>query len=78
MLQINILDNKKDLLQLINLIETGEESSIVISKDEKPIATLSSYNNKIDTSKRIGIAQGKLQYPENFDEANEEILKLFE
>ncbi len=75
-MQVNILEAKTNLSSLIRSIETGKEDSIIISRYGKPIAKLVLYT-EAPTTKRIGIAKGKLKSPENLDEHNEEIEALF-
>ena len=57
-------------------IESGEEDTIYVTRDQKPIAKITScINNPV--TKRIGIAKGKLIYPDNIDELNDEIAEMF-
>lgn len=76
-MQVNILEAKTNLSNLVHKIESGEEKSIIISRYGKPVARLIMYQN-IPKSKRIGVAKGELKFPLNFDEDNKGIESLFE
>ena len=53
----------------LRFIEQQDEKSA----DSEPL----SFPFAQDTSRRIGVAKGKLVYPANFDEANDEVAELF-
>lgn len=76
-MQVNILEAKTNLSNLVHKIESREEESIIISRYGKPVARLIMYQN-IPKSKRIGVAKGKLKSSLNFDEDNKGIESLFE
>ena len=42
-MQVNILEAKTNLSQLVKLIETGQEDSIIIARYGKPVAKLVLY-----------------------------------
>ena len=73
---VNILEAKADFSELVRLIEAGTEKSIIIIRDGKPVVKMVSYN-KVPVENRIGIAKGKLIYPDNIDEFNDEIAEIF-
>lgn len=66
MIQISTNHAEKEFTKLVHLLETGEEESIIITRDGKPIAVMSPFST--DTSRRIDIAKGKFKDPENFDQ----------
>lgn len=70
----NIYNAKTNLSKLVEAALNGEE--VIIAKAGKPVVKLSAY---VPTSKnRIpGLLKGKIVIPDNFDEENEEINKLF-
>lgn len=76
-MQVNILEAKTNLSNLVRLIETGKEEQIIIARYGKPVVKLVVYNDT-PVSKRIGVAKGKIKSPENLDQHNDEILELFE
>ena len=76
-MQVNILEAKTNLSNLVRKVETGEEESVIIARYGKPIVKLIMYNaGPVD--KRIGIAKGKLTSPDDLDKHNEEVAEMFE
>ena len=75
-MQVNILEAKTNLSNLVRLIETGKEERIIIARYGKPVVKMTIYNDA-PVSKRIGIAKGRLKSPEDIDQYNDEIEKLF-
>ena len=75
-MQVNILEAKTNLSNLVRLIETGKESMIVIERYGKPVVKMTAYQEK-PVSKRIGVAKGKLKTPKDLDKHNDEIAELF-
>jgi len=75
-MQVNILEAKTNLSNLVKLIETGKEERIIIARYGKPVAKLVACN-EAPVSKRIGVAKGKLKSPENLDQYNDEIAEMF-
>lgn len=81
MTQVNMLEAKTDLSKLVKMLETNEEDVIYIARNGISVAQITLIP-KVDVSKRIGIAKGKLDLPEDFDEVfdslDDEIADLFE
>ena len=75
-MQVNTLEAKTNLSNLVRLLETGKESMIVIARYGKPVVKMTAYQEK-PVSSRIGIAKGKLKSPKDLDQHNEEIAALF-
>lgn len=75
-MQVNILEAKTNLSNLVRLIETGKEEHIIIARYGKPIVKMVMYNDA-PVSKRIGVAKGKLKSPEDLDQYNDEIAAMF-
>ena len=65
-MQVNIREAKTNLSNLVRLIETGKEESIIIARHGKPVVKMTIYNDA-PVSKRIGVAKGRLKLPENID-----------
>ena len=76
-MQVNTSEAKNNLSWLIRLIETGQESMIVITRYGKPVVKMTAYQEK-PVSRRIGIAKGKLKTPKDLDKHNEEISFSFD
>ena len=74
-MQVNILEAKTNLSQLVKLIETGQEDSIIIARYGKPVAKLVLYND-VPADRRIGIAKGKLKSPADLNQYNDEITAM--
>ena len=75
-MQVNILEAKTNLSNLVRLIETGKEEHIIIARYGKPIVKMVMYNDA-PVSKRIGVAKGKLKSPEDLDQYNDETAAMF-
>ena len=65
-MQVNIREAKTNLSNLVRLIKTGKEESIIIARHGKPVVKMTIYNDA-PVSKRIGVAKGRLKSPENID-----------
>lgn len=75
-MQVNILEAKTNLSNLVRKIETGKEEEIIISRYGKPVVKMVLYNDA-QVSDRIGLAKGKLKSPKDLDQHNDEIAELF-
>ena len=75
-MQVNILEAKTNLSNLVRLIETGKEDKIIIARYGKPIVKMVVYND-VPVTKRIGVAKGKLKSPADLDKYNDEIAAMF-
>jgi prevent-host-death family protein len=71
---INIHEAKTNLSKLIEQTSQGEE--VVIAKAGKPVAKLVPYQEKLEPRK-LGLLKGKIFIPDNFNDEDEEINKLF-
>lgn len=73
---VNMLDAKTNLSKLVEAIESGAETEIIIARNGKPAARLSA----IEPKKRpigFGVAKGLFEMPKDFDADNAEIERLF-
>lgn len=70
----NIHQAKTNLSKLIEQTLKGEE--VIIAKAGKPVAKLSVYEKKLKPRK-LGLLKGKIVIPDDFDDEDEEINKLF-
>ena len=73
---VTLLDAKSQLAQLIEQIVSGAEKEIVISRDGKPVARVVPADIA-DTKRRIGIARGEFEVPDDIDAHNVEVAALF-
>ena len=60
----------------MNVLEAKTNFSKIIARAGKPVVKIIAFE-KEDVSKRIGVAKGKFSIPDNFDESNEEIARMF-
>ena len=72
---INMHEAKTSLSRLVAAIECGHENEIIIARNGRPAARLVPMGAV--TKKRIGIAEGKFVVPDDIDEQNDEIARLF-
>ena len=73
---VNMLQAKSSLSRLVEAIEQGKESEIIIARNGRPAAKLVPLNTP-QAGGRLGIAKGKFEVPESIDAHNEEVAKLF-
>ncbi len=71
---VNIHDAKTNLSKLIEKTKKGED--VIIAKAGKPVAKLVAYKEPLKPRKP-GLWKGKIFIPENFNDEDEEINKLF-
>lgn len=80
MTKVSMLEAKANLSELIDALESGAESEIVISRDGKPAARLVAVEEPVRRPIRLGLADGK--YPtftwEEWKQGDAEMLKMFE
>jgi prevent-host-death family protein len=72
---VSLFDAKTHLSRLIDQIASGAESEIVISRNGKPVARVVPIET--DTSRRIGLAKGEFEVPDDIDAHNAEVAALF-
>ena len=76
---VNMLEAKTNLSRLVESVENGSETEIVIARNGRPAARLVPIAIKPDVSRRLGLLQGK--YPdmslEEFNALDAEVAKLF-
>ncbi len=72
----NVLEAKSNLSKLIDAVESGRESEIVIARKGKPAARLVPLAAKA-SGDRIGIAKGKFTVPASLDGGNDIVARLF-
>ena len=71
---INIHQAKTQLSKLIEKALAGED--VIIAKAGKPVAKLTAYKETLKPRK-LGLLKGKIHVPDNFDDEDEKINKLF-
>lgn len=73
---VNMLQAKSSLSRLVEAIEQGEESEIIIARNGRPAARLVPLD-AAPPGKRIGVAKGKFEVPDSIDTHNDEVARLF-
>ena len=73
---INMLEAKTSLSRLVELVESGQRSEIVIARNGKPAARLVPLRNT-KAGKRLGAAKGRFVLPDSIDTSNAVVAKLF-
>jgi antitoxin (DNA-binding transcriptional repressor) of toxin-antitoxin stability system len=76
MLAVNMLQAKSTLSRLVEAIEQGKELEIVIARNGRPAAKLVPIDSG-PVGKRIGVAKGMFDVPDDIDANNEEVARLF-
>jgi len=75
MMTVNIHEAKTNLSKLIAYLEKGEE--VIIAKAGNPVAKLVSYTPK-KKKRTPNLLKGKIEFLDDFDSADDEIISLFE
>lgn len=76
MKSVNMLQAKSTLSRLVEAIEQGQEREIIIARNGRPAARLVPIHSG-PVGKRIGVAKGKFEVPDDIDTHNAEIARLF-
>lgn len=75
MTTVNMLDAKTRLSQLVQAVENGDVTEIVIARNGKPAARLVAVEASRPKGFQIGLAKNRLRVPDDFDQLDEEVLK---
>ena len=77
MTTVNMLEAKTQLSRLVDAIESGAETEIIIARNGKPAARLMALapRKKVIT---FGIDKGRLSAPDDIDADNSLIARLFD
>lgn len=78
MVQVNMLEAKSNLSALVKQLEDGVEDSVVIARNNVPVALIISYNSD-RARQRIGVAKGLKLVADDWDpnENDDEVAQLF-
>jgi antitoxin (DNA-binding transcriptional repressor) of toxin-antitoxin stability system len=76
---VNMLEAKTHLSRLVEAIETGVETEVVIARNGRPVARLTALPGPgPERHRRLGVARGQFTVPDSIDAANPLIAELFE
>ena len=73
---INIHQAKTQLSQLLLRVQQGEK--IIIANRGKPVALLSQYQEDKQPKRLPGRLRGQFTVPDNFNQPDEDLIRLFE
>ncbi len=73
---VSLFDAKTHLSRIVENLVTGREDRVIISRRGKPVVCVTPLK-EVDTTKRIGIARGQFEVPDDVDTTNPEISALF-
>jgi antitoxin (DNA-binding transcriptional repressor) of toxin-antitoxin stability system len=74
---VNMLEAKTHLSRLVEAIETGAASEVVIARNGRPVARLTALPGP-ERPRRLGVARGQFTLPDSIDGANPLIAELVE
>ena len=74
---VNMLEAKTHLSRLVEAIETGAEQEVVIARNGRPVARLTTLSSR-QQPRRLGVARGAFRVPDSIDGCNPQIAALFE
>jgi len=72
----NVLEAKSNLSRLIEAVESGRETEIIIARNGKPAARLMPLDSA-PAGRRLGVAKGAFTVPASLDDDNALIEQLF-
>ena len=73
---VNMFEAKSSLSRLVEAVESGAETEIIIARNGRPAAKLVAIK-PATTGKRIGVAKGKFVVPDTIDADEAAIVVLF-
>ena len=73
---VNMLYAKTNLSRLVDAVEKGLEAEIVIARNGRPAARLVPVA-AVKVGKRLGVAEGKIHIPDDFDRDDALIERMF-
>ena len=73
---VSMIEAEANLARLVEAVENGSETEIVIARDGHPAARLVPVVAK-PKGQRIGVAKGEFVMPESIDDDNDLIAEMF-
>ena len=75
---VNMLEAKSSLSKLVDALEHGREPEFIIARNGRPAARLVPLQaGATPGQRRIGVAKGRFEVPDDIDVSNEAVDKLF-
>lgn len=78
MKSVNMHQAKSSLSAIVEAVESGAEPEVIIARNGRPAARLVPMARPAEVGKRLGVAEGRFDVPDNIDEDEDEIIALFE
>lgn len=75
MTTVNMLEAKSSLSRLVEAVESGRAEEIVIARNGRPAARLVPIAEQ-PAGRRIGVARGRFEVPDDIDAHNDEVAEL--
>lgn len=72
---VNMLEAKTNLSKLVEAVESGAETEVIIARNGRPVARLVPIT--LHQGQRIGVARGAFLVPDTIDAENPAIEALF-
>ncbi len=76
MTTVNMLEARSSLSKLVEAVESGAETEIIIARNGKPVARLVPYQTQ-SVGQRLGVAKDQFVVPDDIDANNQQIDGLF-
>ena len=73
---VNMLEAKSSLSRLVEAVETGAETEIIIARNGRPAARLVALK-PAQAGKRLGVAKGRFTVPDTIDADEAAVTALF-
>lgn len=74
---VNMLEAKSSLSRLVEDVELGRETEIIIARGGRPVARLVPLASVPPVEQRVGVAKGVFEVPDDIDAHNDEVAALF-
>ena len=74
--QMDIKEVEENFEQIIKTVEKNDDE-IIVTRYGIPLVKISPYENEEQFNRVIGIAKGKFKVPDDIDECNDEIARMF-
>jgi len=77
MCQMNVLEAKTNFSKIIAMLERKEEKEVIVARAGKPVVKIVLCDEPKSFDQIFGIAKGKFTIPDDIDECNDEIARMF-
>ena len=73
---VNVSEAKNTLSRLVDAVESGAESEVIIARNGRPAARLVPLDTNVSGA-RLGVARGRFEVPDSIDADDAEIAGMF-